>query len=308
MTSLKSESPPTNAWLRLTSCMMFQRDSLICPTEPALHGKVAVVTGGTGGIGEATTRGLLARGATLILPCRNLEKGRMFIDSLTEGRERVHLVSLELDDLATVAGCVSTMAELLAERRVDILVENAGVWPQVYETTAQGHETAFGTNVLGHFALRHGLQTAGLLSDVARVVVVTGDIYALQRECTADYRWRGLIGGLRAYGRSKLGNIWIARELQQRHPELTVVTVHPGVVASNLAGSSTGVVGWSKSRMMIDTGLGAETSLYCATQPDVEKGGYYHNVYGLVRLAESDPALNAEAARSLWQTCEQLVS
>ena len=71
-------------------------------------------------------------------------------------------------------------------RRVDILVENAGIWPQRYATTRQGHEIAFGVNVLAHFVLRQQLQQRGLLRD-GRVVVVTGDIYLPASDCAPDF-------------------------------------------------------------------------------------------------------------------------
>ena len=299
--------PPYNPWLRTASCWLLQRRrNLVCPETPRLDGKVALVTGATGGIGAATARGLLARGATLVLPCRNHAKGKAFVASLGEAAERVSLVALSLDDVATAPPCTAAIGEWLADRRIDILVENAGVWPRQYATTAQGHEIAFGTNVLGHFALRRALLQAGLLADDARVVVVTGDIYALQDDCTPDYRWRGPPGGLNAYCRSKLGNLWIAGELQRRYPGLTVTCAHPGVVSSDLFGSSTGVTGWFKSQLMLDAAAGAQTSLYCATQQGLQKGGYYHNTRGQMRLRDSDPALRRERARALWETCEQL--
>ena len=96
-----------------------------------------------------------------------------------------------------------SIARAAASRAVDVLVENAGVWPQRYAETREGHEIAFGVNVLAHFALRRALAAAGLLG-AARVVMLTGDIYILQSACTPDYRWAGRLGGMRAYCRSKL--------------------------------------------------------------------------------------------------------
>lgn len=299
--------PPNNPWLRTASCWLHQRSrGLVCPDTPRLDGKVALVTGATGGIGAATARGLLARGAALLATCRNPARGEAFLASLGDAAGRVTLVPLRLDDLHTVPACVAAIAGRLGGRQIEILVENAGIWPQRYATTAQGHEIAFGTNVLGHFALRRALLQAGLLAADARVVIVTGDIYALQEDCTPDYRYRGLLGGMYAYCRSKLGNLWIAGELQRRHPGLTVTAAHPGVVTSELFGSSTGLFGWGKSLVMLDPASGAQTSLYCATQPGLVKGGYYHSTRGLMRLRESDPALRRERATALWAACEAL--
>jgi NAD(P)-dependent dehydrogenase (short-subunit alcohol dehydrogenase family) len=166
-------------------------------------------------------------------------------------------------------------------------------------------EIAFGVNVLAHFALRERLRAAGLLQS-ARVVILTGDIYVLAAtECTPRQRWAGPLGGMRAYCRSKLGNLWIGFELARRMPELTVAVVHPGVVATHLGGDFGGVGAWLRRRIMIPPALGAETPLYCATQP-VESGSYWHNVHGRMRLAPDDPASDAEAARRLFDRCAAL--
>jgi NAD(P)-dependent dehydrogenase (short-subunit alcohol dehydrogenase family) len=281
-----------------------------CPDAPRLDGRLAVVTGATGGIGTEIARGLARRGASLILPCRSRAKGERVADALraeaTPGAA-VELVELDLEDLASARRAADEIARLAAGRPVDVLVENAGIWPQRYAQSRQGHELAFAVNVLAHFALRHDLQRAGLLPH-ARVVVLTGDIYVLASECTPDYRFRGRLGGMLAYCRSKLGNLWIASELARRSPELTVSTVHPGVVATGLGGD-VGVLGDRLKRIvMISPELGAQMPLVCATQPGLASGGYWHNVHGRMRLGPRDPACDAAAAAKLWETCEALAA
>lgn len=273
-----------------------------CPEAPRLDGKLAIVTGATGGIGLEIARGLARRGAELILPCRNREKGAQVADEIG-----ARSVAMDLEDLDSVRAGAEALAGIAAGRRFDLLVENAGVWPQRYAVTRQGHEIAFGVNVLAHFVLRQQLQARGLLSE-ARVVVVTGDIYILQSECTPDSVWKGAAGGMLAYCRSKLGNLWIAGELLRRFPQLRVYVVHPGVVATNLGGDAGAVGNWFKSRSMIPPELGAQTPLVCASQEGLVNGGYYHNVHGLMRLPDSDPARDSDAARRLWDFCEGLAS
>ncbi|MEN8159143.1 MAG: hypothetical protein ABFS41_03615, partial [Myxococcota bacterium] len=172
--------------------------------------------------------------------------------------------------------------------------------------TRQGHEIAFGVNVLAHFALREHLAAAGLLR-ATRVVILTGDIYVLASECTPEHRWSGPLGGMRAYCRSKLGNLWIGFELARRRPALTVAIVHPGVVATGLGGPAGAAGDWLKRRIMIPPELGAQAPLFCATQ-EVESGGYWHNVHGRMRLADDDPARDRGAAAALWERCEALAS
>ena len=279
-----------------------------CPETPRLSDMLAVVTGATSGIGVEIARGLARRGADLILPCRDPAKGARIGDAIrAEAGVAVSVVKAELSDLDSVRKGAEAIEARAAGRRVDILVENAGIWPQHHATTRQGHEIAFGVNVLSHFVLRQHLQRKGLLRD-GRVVVVTGDIYVLASDCTPDFAWEGRRGGMQAYCRSKLGNLWIAGELGRQSPELTVLAVHPGVVATNLGGRLGAVGDFLRRRVMISPDLGAQTPLVCATQDGLENGGYYHNTSGLLRITPRDPAHSAESAARLWKTCEELAA
>jgi protochlorophyllide reductase len=279
-----------------------------CPDTPRLDGRLALVTGATGGIGVEIARGLAARGAELILPCRSPGKGAALLESLrAAGARAPALVELDLEDLASVRRAAGEIAERAAGRPIERLVENAGVWPSRPALTREGHEQAFGVNVLAHFTLRRELLRAGLLRG-ARVVVLTGDIYVLASECTPDYRWQGRAGGMRAYCRSKLGNLWIAAELARRHPELTVHVVHPGVVATSLGGRVGALGERIKRLVMLAPEQGAQMPLVCATQSGLENGGYYHNALGHVQLPPGDPALDAGSAAKLWELCESLAT
>jgi len=279
-----------------------------CPDAPRLDGRLALVTGATGGIGLEIARGLARRGAELILPCRNPERGAALRERLRAdggGSARCHLVPMDLEDLESVRAGAHAAQEIASGRAIDLLVENAGVWPSRYAQTRQGHEIAFGVNVLAHFALRQQLARSGALAR-SRVVVLTGDIYILESACTPDFRWQGRRGGMRAYCRSKLGNLWIAAELLRRAPSLEVYVAHPGVVATNLGGR-VGALGERLKRLvMIEPELGAQMPLVCATQPGLENGAYYHNALGHMRLSERDPARDLDAAAALWETCEAL--
>lgn len=285
-----------------------------CPDSPRFDGKLAVVTGATGGIGLEIARGLAERGADLILPVRNRTKGESVAAQLRSARAgtRVDVVEADLEDLQAVRRGAAEIADIArargsADRRLHLLVENAGVWPRKYATTRQGHEVAFGVNVLAHFVLRRELLAAGVLG-ATRVVVLTGDIYVLATACTPDFRWQGPFGGMLAYCRSKLGNLWIAAELVERVPDLDVRVVHPGVVATNLGGDAGAVGQWFKRRIMISPEEGAQMPLICATQEGLERGGYWHNVHGRMRLPAHDPARDRAAAAQLWERCEALAA
>lgn len=296
-----------NRFRRLATAVWRQRArSLRCPETPRLDGKRALVTGGNAGIGLATCAGLLARGTEVVMAARSPSKAAAACAELLRAapaNASLRHVALDLSDLRSVQAC----ARLLAEREapLDVAICNAGIWPQRRETSAQGHELAFATNVLGHFALLRELIGTNTLPPDARVVVVTGDIYVLARECTPDYRFDGRLGGMRAYCRSKLGNVWIARELQRRHPQLHVSIAHPGVVATGLGGAPPPRFDRIRRRAMLPIELGAETPLFCATQP-LARGAYVHNTLGEVALEGDDPGADRASAERLWDVCAGL--
>ena len=282
--------------------------SLVCPETPRLDGQCALVTGGSEGVGLGTCRGLLQRGARVIMASRSEAKGERACAQLRAelGADTpASFLSLDLSDLSRVREAALTLATQLGGQRLDVLICNAGLWPRRHDVSPQGHELAFATNVLGHFLLLRHLVGRQLAAD-ARVVIVTGDIYILASDCTPDYRYRTPFGGMLAYCRSKLGNLWLARELVRRHPELRVRVAHPGVVATNLGGERRGLADAFSRRVLIDVGRGAQTTLYCVTQPDVPNGAYLHNVRGIMKLSDDDPASDAARAARLWALCETL--
>ncbi len=304
------ETPRPTASLprRMWQCFWRQSSrSLVCPEGPRLDGRTALVTGGSRGIGLETSRGLARRGATLISASRDQPQGEAVAEGLRVGfGVSAHSVRLDLADLACLDESLDAIGKALDGRPLDILVANAGLWPTRFAHSKQGHEIAFATNVLGHHALILGLIERALLADAARGVIVTGDIYLMATECSSDHRYRGVMGGQLAYCRSKLGNLWQARELARRRPRLSVWAVHPGVVASELSGSNRGVAGWVKRRMMLSPEQGAQASLFCATQPELEGGGYVHNTLGRVTPREDDPGADDDRARALWDVLESL--
>jgi NAD(P)-dependent dehydrogenase (short-subunit alcohol dehydrogenase family) len=310
-TPLRESTLPPRVLPRLLSASFRQAARTPrCPEAPRLDGRLALVTGATGGIGLEIARGLARRGASLVLPCRNAAKGERAVEALRAEAApgaRITQVAMDLEDLERVRRGAQEIVRVAGARPIDVLVENAGVWPQRFAETRQGFEIAFGVNVLAHHVLRRALLAAGALA-ATRVVVLTGDIYVLASECTPEQRWSGALGGMLAYCRSKLGNLWIASELARREPGLEVAVVHPGVVATGLARDLGRLASWLQQRILISPELGAQTPLFCATQPGLESGGYWHNVHGRVRLAPGDPARNASAAARLWETCESLAA
>jgi retinol dehydrogenase 12 len=277
-----------------------------CPLQPRLENKLTLVTGGNAGIGYEIARGLARRGAEVIIAARNQITAQRAASTIkTETGAQVHALFLDLGDLSTLSPFFTGLDGVRNGREITILIQNAGIWPQQYARSPQGHEIAFATNVLGHFSLTQRLITQGLAA-TARVVVQTGDIYVIAKDCTADYRYRGAYGGMLAYCRSKLGNLWYAQELQRRNPTLEVAIGHPGVIASGLVTVGGGIGAMIKRRILMTPEQGAQTALVLATQPGVGDAAYYHNALGRMVLAVDDPASSVSRAAQFWDLLERL--
>lgn len=294
---------------RLLACIIGQTSKTqICPDMPLLSGRLALITGTTSGIGKETARGLLLRGADVVMLCRNGDKAEVvkqeFIAHGLDAR-LMHIIRCDLADMESVEAAIADLRARLSGRQIDILIENAGMMAAAYGEAANGVEIHFAGNVLGHFALRQGLMS-GILSPHARIIILTDDQYLKAHACTPQFKWRGRQGALKAYNRSKLGNFWMARELQRRHPQLNVYIVHPGLVATGLDKAAGFWARQWRRNLFIDATLGAQTSLLCATQEDLSHGSYYHNVLGEAEPGNADPATNDIAAARLWEICLQL--
>jgi NAD(P)-dependent dehydrogenase (short-subunit alcohol dehydrogenase family) len=277
-----------------------------CPDEPRLDGKLAVVTGGNAGIGLEITRGLAARGAEIAIAARNATTAQAARNTIEEQTgTTVHVVPLDLTDLASVVAATNAIEDIAAGRAIDVLVANAGICPTGYAVSAQGHEIGFAVNVLGHHVFAQRLARTGRLAG-ARLLVMSAEIYPLASACTSDYRYRGRMGGMMSYCRSKLGNLWFAREFAAHHPDVEVYAVHPGVVATGIANGGKPMSNRLVDGMALDVVAGAQTPLILATQPGLTRGGYYHNTIGLVQLPPSDAARDAHKAAAFWARLEEL--
>ena len=245
-----------------------------------LSGKTYVITGASSGIGKITARELARRGAHVIVACRSVERTQPVIDEIKRetGNPQVELVALDLADLASVRRCAD---ELLA-RKIPIhgLINNAGLAGS-RGTTKDGFELTFGTNHLGHYLLTRLLLDRIKESGPARIVnVASASHYQARRidwdALRAKTRSRT---GLPEYAVSKLSNVLFTKELARRLEGTNVTTyaLHPGVVATDVWRRVPGPVRWVMKKFMVTPEEGAQTSIRCATAPELatETGRYY---------------------------------
>jgi NAD(P)-dependent dehydrogenase (short-subunit alcohol dehydrogenase family) len=281
---------------------------------PNLMGKTAVVTGANSGIGFWTAAGLSKAGARVVLVCRNGKRGEEARSLLArQGGVEPELIVADFADLHSVRDAGAKIAG--SYPRLDLLINNAGLFAPKRTLTKDGYETTFQVNHLAPFLLTNtllpALERAGEPGRSARIVVVAS---AAANRASIDLNdlmaERGRYNMLAAYGRSKLANILFTKELARRLPPrpVTVNCLHPGVVATEI-GNKGGVasVVWSLLKpFMITSEKGAENSLYVATSPSIE--GVSGDFFVRQRATAPNPIANdAAIARRLWEESERLV-
>ena len=289
------------------------------------HGRTAVITGANSGLGLQTARALAGKGATVVMACRNQEKGEAALRSVREQHPQasVELLELDLADLASVRKAAEAL--LAGHDRIDMLFNNAGVMALPHRTTADGFEMQFGTNHLGHFALT-GLLIGRLLgTEGSRIVNVSSTAHKWGRMNFDDLQSEKRYRKWRAYGQTKLANLLFTRELQRRlaarDSSTIAVAAHPGYAATHLQTAGPEMAGNKVMRAVQiaanklfsqSDAMGALPQLYAGTAPDVV-GGEYFGPDGRfeakghpTRVMSTKAAQNDEHARRLWTVSEEL--
>jgi NAD(P)-dependent dehydrogenase (short-subunit alcohol dehydrogenase family) len=296
-----------------------------------LSGKRVLVTGVSAGLGVETARALAVHGAQVIGAARDLSKAQAATEQVraqAASGGSLHLVQLDLASLDSARRCADGL--LAASKPFDVIIANAGVMACPKGSTADGFETQFGTNHLGHFVLVNRI--ASLLKTGSRVVNLAsaGHRYAdvdLEDPNFEHSPYDEFI----AYGRSKTANVLFAVEFDRRHKARGVraTAVHPGGIQTELGRHMTGEV---RERLIARINAsqpkgaapfsyksipqGAATSVWAACVADAEAiGGRYcedchvaevvsiPGLFGGVRPYALDP----QRAQALWRKSEELV-
>jgi dehydrogenase/reductase SDR family protein 12 len=248
------------------------------PAPDALSGKVAVVTGGSSGLGKATALGLAALGASVHLVVRTPEKGE---DAAAEIRRTVPGADVlvhrcDVSDLASVRSFADELQGSV--QRVDVLVHNAGTLPRERQETADGHELTLATHVLGPVLMTELMRPLLAAAGRSRVVIVSsGGMYTASLPADDPEFRAGSYAGAKAYARTKRMQVDLAPLMQQRWAVdgIAVHTMHPGWVDTPGIVTSLPVFHTLMGPVLRDARTGADTVVWLAATDPPPGGGQF---------------------------------
>lgn len=280
--------------------------------QPALSGKIALVTGATAGIGLITAEALAKMGATVVIVSRSEEKCRNVVAQIqaNTGNTRVEYIA---GDLSVMAQVRTVAAEFLRRYdRLHILVNNAGAFMNSRQLTADGFELTFALNHLNYFYLTQLLQDTLIASAPARIVNVSSDAHRGGKIDFDDLMSEKGYSGFGVYSMTKLANVIFTNELARRleGTGVTANSLHPGFVATNFGKNNGGIVGLLMpvvQMFAISPEKGAETTIHLASSPAVEgiTGKYFTKK---MPVEPAKAALDVASQRRLWEISQKLIA
>ena len=277
-----------------------------------MEGKVCLITGANSGIGKQTALGLARMGATVVMVCRDKQRGEAAMAELRRESGNTS-VDLMLADLSSQAQ-IRKLAKEFKDRykRLDVLINNAGI--SLYERieSEDNMEMIFAVNYLAPFLLTHLLLEHLKASAPSRIVNVSSFVHRWINKIRFDDLAREQkFPAIGVYAESKLAILMFSYELARRldGTGVTVNALNPGLVNTNLSRDITGllnVLDWvSKNVLAISPEKGAQTSIYLASSPKVEgiTGKYFFRQRS---KRSSKASCDRETWQRLWKVSEEL--
>jgi NAD(P)-dependent dehydrogenase (short-subunit alcohol dehydrogenase family) len=275
-----------------------------------MSGKVCMITGANSGIGKATAMGLAKMGATVVMACRNQERGESAMEEIKKmsGNDSIRLFIGDLSSLESVRALARNF--VTSYNKLHVIVNDAGVFRIRRSTTNDGLETTFQVNYLSHFLLTNLLLPLLTESAPSRIINISSDAHYGGHIEFNDLQGERNYSGARAYAQSKLAQVLFTHELSRRieGERVTANALHPGVVATNIWKSAAGPLGFVTfvpKLFMITPEQGAETPIYLASSPDVEgvSGRFFYRKKERKSSVESYDKL---VAGRLWEVSRSL--
>lgn len=278
-----------------------------------MEGKTVLVTGANQGIGKATAIALAHQGAQVVILSRNPEKGRAALADVQAASRSGVKAELLVADLASLSDMRRAAAEFRARhKRLDVLVNNAGLFVPERHVTVDGIEETFAVNHLAPFLLTNELLDLLKASGPARIVNVSSEAHRHASMHWADLQFAThRYKGFRAYGQSKLANILFTYELARRleGTGVTANALHPGVVASGFGQTYPGAMSFLvkvAKPFLLTNEQGARTSIHLASSPEVE--GVTGKYFAKCRPVRSNAVSYDEASqKKLWSLSVEML-
>ncbi|HET9119367.1 MAG TPA: SDR family NAD(P)-dependent oxidoreductase [Solirubrobacterales bacterium] len=278
-----------------------------------LSGRVALVTGGGSGVGEAVCEGFAAAGARVHMLIRNRERGEAAISRIESrlpgAREAIELEVCDLSDLSSIrrlAGSFRARSD-----RLDLLVHNAGVLPAERVHTRDGVELTFATNVLGPFLLTCLLLPTLLAAAPSRVITVSSGGMYTARLRPGDLQLEDEpFDGERFYAHTKRAEVALNHSWAERFPadRIAFHAMHPGWVDTPGLRSSMPRFRRLMRPLLRDARQGADTIVWLGTNPVLERatGGFWEDRAPRPEHRLPSTRETAEDRERLWRECERL--
>ncbi|UCF12962.1 MAG: SDR family oxidoreductase [Thermoplasmatales archaeon] len=265
-----------------------------------MKNKIVLITGATSGLGKETAMGLAKLGATIVFTSRDRLKGEKTRTELiaASGNENIDMLHCDLASFESIRSCCKEFRSKYDS--LHVLINNAAIWDFKRRESKDGIENIFATNFLAPFLMTHLLLDVLKKSSPSRIINVTSGMHYGTIHFD-DIEYKQNFSGSKAYRQSKLGLILFTRLLAKKleGTGVTVNTVHPGMNKTNLGRDAGGFSRMIFKLMGKDPKIGAETSIYLASSPDVENiTGEYFAKKSIKR--SSKESYDMDLAQRLW--------
>ena len=269
-----------------------------------MKNKIVLITGATSGIGKETALGLAKLGATIVFTTRDNLKGEKTKKELiaTTSNKNIHMLKCDLASFESIRNCCKEFKSKYD--KLHVLINNAGVWDFKRRESKDGIENIFATNYLAPFLMTNLLLDILKKSSPSHIINVTSGMHYGTINFD-DIEFKQKFSGAKAYRQSKLGLILFTRFLAKKleGTGVTVNCVHPGMNKTDLGRDAGGFSQMIFKLMGKNPEIGAETSIYLASSPDVENiTGEYFAKEKIKR--SSKESYDMDLAKKLWDVSE----
>ncbi len=273
-----------------------------------MDGKICMITGANSGIGKATAIGLAELNATVIMVCRDKERGEIAREEIIKktGNNNIDLLICDLSSQEQIKRLVNEFNQKY--QSLHVFINNAGIMLKNRSECVDGLEMNFAVHVIAPFLLTILLLDVLKKSAPSRVIIVGSAMHKMAKMDFDDLQCENKKYRLsKVYGKSKLAETLIAYELSRRlkGTGVSVNILHPGVVATNLGRDQSKFSQWFARKFFKSSEAGAETSIYLASSVEVEgiTGKYFINKE---QRRSSEESYNREHSMRLWEICAEI--